>query len=333
MIRGVALRPVLCGCLPGVYQLGGHRRTCQEAHHRGLQAGCTSPLARAQPSRHHAGVVLAAVSRQQRAKEKRALSTGVARSSLDETDRESASRSSSETGGVDLKVLGALLAVGGIASVAAGSYVYRDTIRDLLQWFISVVDDFGPGAPFVYTVVYTALEVVIVPAIPLTMAAGALFGVGPGTVVVSLASTAAAALAFLIARYAARDKVAELAKDNKKFAAIDRAIGKDSFKVVLLLRLSPLLPLALSNYLYGLTSVDFVPYVLGSWLGQLPGTFAYVSAGSYGRKVMDGADAGGSISSWQVALGVGVTLLAITYIGRIAQQALAEVDDSGDLTE
>ncbi len=56
-------------------------------------------------------------------------------------------------------------------------------------------------------------------------------------------------------------------------------------------------------------------------------------AGSYGRKVMDGADAGGSISSWQVALGVGVTLLAITYIGRIAQQALAEVDDSGDLTE
>lgn len=50
-------------------------------------------------------------------------------------------------------------------------------------------------------------------------------------------------------------------------------------QVVLLLRLSPLLPLSLSNYLYGLTSVDFVPYVLGSWLGQLPGTFAYVSAG------------------------------------------------------
>lgn len=52
-------------------------------------------------------------------------------------------------------------------------------------------------------------------------------------------------------------------------------------QVVLLLRLSPLLPLALSNYLYGLTSVDFVPYVLGSWLGQLPGTFAYVSAGEH----------------------------------------------------
>ena len=75
-------------------------------------------------------------------------------------------------------------------------------------------------------------------------------------------------------------QVLELAKGNKKFAAIDRAIGKDSFKVVLLLRLSPLLPLALSNYLYGLTSVSLGPYVLGSWLGMLPGTLAYVTAGA-----------------------------------------------------
>ena len=74
-------------------------------------------------------------------------------------------------------------------------------------------------------------------------------------------------------------QVLELAKGNKSFAAIDRAIGKDSFKVVLLLRLSPLLPLAASNYLYGLTSVALVPYILGSWLGMLPGTLAYVSAG------------------------------------------------------
>ena len=74
-------------------------------------------------------------------------------------------------------------------------------------------------------------------------------------------------------------QVLELAKGNKSFAAIDRAIGKDSFKVVLLLRLSPLLPLAASNYLYGLTSVGLLPYVLGSWLGMLPGTLAYVSAG------------------------------------------------------
>jgi uncharacterized membrane protein YdjX (TVP38/TMEM64 family) len=69
------------------------------------------------------------------------------------------------------------------------------------------VDDLGPAGPVAYTFVYTVLELVIIPAIPLTMAAGALFGVAPGVVVVSLASTAAAALGFLITRYAARDKV------------------------------------------------------------------------------------------------------------------------------
>ena len=82
---------------------------------------------------------------------------------------------------------------------------------------------------------------------------------------------------FLIARYALRDKIKDVADENPKFAAIDNAIGEDSFRVVALLRLSPLLPFALSNYLYGLTSVKFKPYVLASWLGMLPGTFAYVS--------------------------------------------------------
>ena len=78
---------------------------------------------------------------------------------------------------------------------------------------------------------------------------------------------------------AARDRIQEIAQKNAKFKAIDRAIGRNSLKIVTLLRLSPLLPLALSNYLYGLTSVDLGSYVLGSWAGMLPGTIAYVAAG------------------------------------------------------
>lgn len=73
----------------------------------------------------------------------------------------------------------------------------------------------------------------------------------------------------------------ELAQKNARFKAIDRAIGRNGLKVVTLLRLSPLLPLALSNYLYGLTSVDLPSYVAGSWAGMLPGTIAYVAAGTH----------------------------------------------------
>lgn len=73
----------------------------------------------------------------------------------------------------------------------------------------------------------------------------------------------AASIAFLIARYFARERILKLVEGNKKFLAIDKAIGANGFKVVTLLRLSPLLPFSLGNYLYGLTSVNFVPYVLG----------------------------------------------------------------------
>lgn len=74
-------------------------------------------------------------------------------------------------------------------------------------------------------------------------------------------------------------QILELAQKNNKFKAVDKAIGKNGFKVVTLLRLSPLLPLALSNYFYGLTSVDLPSYIAGSWLGMLPGTVLYVIAG------------------------------------------------------
>lgn len=66
-----------------------------------------------------------------------------------------------------------------------------------------------------------------------------------------------------MARYAIRDRVFNLVKSNKKYMAIDKAIGEDSFRVVLLLRLSPLLPFSIGNYIYGITSVKVVPYVIG----------------------------------------------------------------------
>lgn len=86
-------------------------------------------------------------------------------------------------------------------------------------------------------------------------------------------------------------QIAGMASNNKQFAAIDKAIKKDGFKFVFLLRLSPLLPFAASNYLYGLTSIEARSYVLASWLGMLPGTYAYVSAGSVSREILSGGSA------------------------------------------
>jgi uncharacterized membrane protein YdjX (TVP38/TMEM64 family) len=72
--------------------------------------------------------------------------------------------------------------------------------------------------------------------------------------------------------------------ENPKFRALDAAIGSEGFKLILLLRLSPIFPFALSNYLYGVTAVGFWPYITATFLGFLPGTLAYVYSGECCRQ-------------------------------------------------
>jgi uncharacterized membrane protein YdjX (TVP38/TMEM64 family) len=256
-------------------------------------------------------------------------------SKLKERPKES-NENDDDTPNGNAKLIATISVAGGLALLIAGGYLLKDQIKAFLDLFIQLVDDWGPLGYLAYIGVYASLELFAVPAIPLTMTAGVIFGVGAGTAVVSVASTMAATGAFLIARYIARNKIAAWAEKNPKFAAIDRAIGKDGFRVVALLRLSPLLPLAASNYLYGLTSVDLGSYVLASWVGMLPGTLAYVAAGTYGRELMlgltEGASAagGGMVQPWQVALGAGVSGIAVWYVGRIATKALAELEEDAE---
>lgn len=241
---------------------------------------------------------------------------------------------------------GTVAAVLGLAALATVGVAARGPLTEFVQYFTAVVDDLGPAGYFAYGLVYAGLEVLAVPAIPLTMTAGVVFGVVPGTAVVSAAATAAATASFLIARYAARERVQAYAAKSPRFAAVDRAIGRDGLRVVTLLRLSPLLPLAASSYLYGLTSVELGPYVLGSWLGMLPGTVAYVAAGSYGRALLGvgGGEGGGEgaaataasmgpVQPWQVALGLALSAASLAYVGRLATKALEEATEEIEAEE
>ncbi|KAJ4841359.1 hypothetical protein Tsubulata_018345, partial [Turnera subulata] len=175
-------------------------------------------------------------------------------------------------------LLAGVLLVGFVGGFAGVGYVYREQINAFLTQFSGIIDGYGPAGYALFVAVYAGLEILAIPAIPLTMSAGLLFGSTIGTIIVSISGTVAASVAFLIARYFARDRILKLVEGNKKFLAIDKAIGENGFRIVTLLRLSPLLPFSLGNYLYGLTSVN--------WLGMLPGTWAYVSAGAFGRAII-----------------------------------------------
>src|SRR4029079_8232264 len=127
-------------------------------------------------------------------------------------------------------------------------------------------------------------------------------------------------LAFLLGRYLARSKVDEAAKHHAKFAAMDKAIAERGWKVVALLRLSPLIPFNLSNYLYGVTKIDFWPYLAASWVGMLPGTFLYVYLGAAGREATRG-----ETNVWKWALfgaGFVATIIVTVWISRAARKAV-----------
>lgn len=190
-------------------------------------------------------------------------------------------------------------------------------LKDFQDW----ISGLGPLGAVLYGLAYVAAALLFVPGAILTLGAGYLFGIGWGLVIVSLAATTTAALAFLIARYAARDRVEKLARKNEKFAAVDRAIGKNGWKVVALLRLSPLIPFSLSNYLYGLTSVRFLPFVVASWAGMLPGSLLYVALGAAGKNVGEK----GERSPWEWALlgaGLLATAAVTVLLARVAKKEL-----------
>lgn len=160
----------------------------------------------------------------------------------------------------------------------------QQTMTDLIQ----DIKDIGPAAPLFFGLLYTIAEILAIPATPLTLSAGYLFGLYQGTAVVLTAGTIAACVAFAIGKTALRGAVEGLLEQNPEFRKLDKAIGKEGFKLLVLVRLTPIFPFAISNYIYGASAIRFWPYLWGTLLGFTPGSFAYVYTGMVGQAVMTG---------------------------------------------
>jgi pyruvate/2-oxoglutarate dehydrogenase complex dihydrolipoamide dehydrogenase (E3) component/uncharacterized membrane protein YdjX (TVP38/TMEM64 family) len=130
-----------------------------------------------------------------------------------------------------------------------------------------------------FFLLYVAVAALSLPgAVILTLAAGAIFGLALGTLIVSFASAIGASLAFLSSRYLLRDWIK--ARLGKRLDAIDRGIEKDGAFYLLTLRLIPALPFFLVNLAMGLTAMKLGTFYLVSQVGMLLGTLVYVNAGT-----------------------------------------------------
>lgn len=233
---------------------------------------------------------------------------------MQEDREESAGRVPWRAIAIGIAVLVGLIALGR----SAGGYV-----GGFAEW----VESLGLLGPVVFIVGYALAVVAFVPASLLTLAAGAIFGIGAGTAYVFAAAVLGSSLAFLVSRYFARRAVESRLEGNRKFEAIDRAVGEQGRRIVFLLRLSPAFPFNLLNYALGLTSVRFVDYFAAS-IGMLPGTLLYVYSGKAAGEVAQiagGAGPGRSTGEW-LLLGVGLLATAVVtvLVTRIARRALSE---------
>lgn len=220
------------------------------------------------------------------------------------------------------KILTFLLVIG--AALAAWFLYLQDNLPVFQEW----VQEQGLFGAVVVGLGYAVATVLMIPGSLITLMAGVLYGAQFGTLLVSPASVLGATLAFLLGRSVFRESIEKKMAGNAKFEALQVAMEKEGFKILTLVRLSPIFPFTLVNYAFGLTRVKLHHYVLGSFLGMLPGTFMYVylgaAVGDFAKLQEEGVQnegAAGDLFFWG---GLAATIVVTVFVTRAAKKALAE---------
>ena len=208
-------------------------------------------------------------------------------------------------------------------SAHAGGFNPQEGLRDVLEW----VDSLGAVGAIAFIAIYVMATVAFIPGSILTFGSGVLFGVVWGSLYVFMSATLGATIAFLVGRYLARDWISKKIEGNHKFRAIDQAVGKEGFKIVLLTRLSPIFPFNLLNYAFGVTGVSLKDYVIGS-VGMIPGTIMYVYLGSLaGSLATIGTESQPTNTTvqWAIRIVGFIATVAVTlYVTKVARKALEQ---------
>lgn len=203
----------------------------------------------------------------------------------------------------------------------------RELLLHTVGQVLAVVEKLGPWGPVILALVYIVASVAGFPGLPISLGAGFLFGPYRGTAAASIGSTLGAAAAFLVGRTLARHLVeARVAKDAR-FRAIDHAVARQGFRIVLLIRLAPVFPFNVMNYAFGLTKVRFRDYFFASWIGMFPATAFNVYIGSLLGSLAEVHSPGSqSHRLHQVFFyaGLAATLAVVIYVTRMAKAALTQ---------
>ncbi|CAM9145808.1 unnamed protein product [Pylaiella littoralis] len=214
-------------------------------------------------------------------------------------------------------------------------------VDDILKSFLTWVEDNPAQGAIAFAGVYIFTTVCFIPGSLLTLGAGLVFGralgTGLGVVVGSLAvlvgATIGAILAFLLGRFVLQQQAQGLFNKFKVLTAVNRAIQSQGLKLVILLRLSPVVPFSAFNYVMGVTAVKFRDYALGC-VGFIPGTVAFVFIGTTASGLLgdDGEEeetdddgSNGTVQLIVLIVGGIATVIAVVLVSIYSKRALNKV--------
>ncbi len=168
----------------------------------------------------------------------------------------------------------------GLVALAAAAVLLRRLSVPSAEGVVAAVRALGPLAPAVLVLLYVPWLLVGLPTQPLTLAAGFAFGVAGGGLVGVAGLACGSSVALLAARGIARPAVERICARVPAFAPLRAAVAVHGFRVVLLLRLAPVMPVPFLSHLLGLTRVSLAQFVPATLLGTLPTTVAIAAVGA-----------------------------------------------------
>ncbi len=170
------------------------------------------------------------------------------------------------------------MALVGLGALVVGATVAALVLQPSSEQIEEALGADGVVGPILFALVYVMATIAFVPATPLTLAAGALYGIGVGWVVVMTGASLGATAAFALGRRGARGTVERVR--NERFEAIERRLAGKGFYTLLAMRLIPIVPFNALNYVAGASAVSTRVYVITTVVGVAPGALVYTSLGA-----------------------------------------------------
>ena len=203
-------------------------------------------------------------------------------------------------------------------------------LADILAEIQQRVMRWGAWSAICYPLLYACCNVLLLPGGVLSVGAGFFFGLWWGFLIALLGNVAGAAISFFISRWLGRNWLKRKLFRNRTLVALEPAIQKEGWKIILLSQLHPLFPTSLLNYLYGLTQIRFRTCMLWVAIGQAPGLFLYSYLGTLGQLGLNlarGRSHPRAIEYWLWLGGFATAGIILILLGRIALQLLQQAQD------